>query len=382
MAVIIAIIALDPFISLEFKAIAYALSLSIKSLIVFLLPFLIFGLLFKVASNLAHKGTKVIALILASVCLSNFCSTLVSYSVGSWIYGFDLSLVLPQNSLELEPYWNFSLPKLIGNDQAMFAGLLLGVVISFLKPDLARRGAVYLEKGVMKILSCFVVLIPLFVTGFMVKLQFDGVITRIIHDYAFIFVVIALAQFSYIGFIYFVVNRFNIRGLLKSLQNMFPAMIVGFSAMSSAAAMPLTILGAEKNAEDPDLARSVIPATVNIHLVGDCFAIPIFAFAVLKNYGIEDPSFVTYLVFAFYFVLAKFSVAAVPGGGILVMLPILESHLGFNAEMMSLITALYILFDPVITSANVLGNGGFSMAMDKVYPLLSGFKRKSREEVQ
>lgn len=61
------------------------------------------------------------------------------------------------------------------------------------------------------------------------------------------------------------------------------------------------------------------------------------------------------------------------------MLPILESHLGFTGEMMSLITALYILFDPVITSANVLGNGGFSMVLGKIYPLLGGFKRKSRE---
>lgn len=381
MAVIIAIIALDPFIPFEFKSIIYGVSLTIKSLIVFLLPFIIFGLLFKVASNLAHNGTKVIVLILASVCLSNFCSTLVSYSIGSWVYGFDLSLVLPQNALELEPYWTFSLPKLIGNDRAMFAGLILGVIASFLKPDLARKSAEYMEKKVMKILSFFVILIPLFVTGFMVKLQFDGVITRIIQDYAFIFVAIALAQFTYIGFIYFVVNHFSVKSLLKSLQNMLPATIAGFSAMSSAAAMPLTILGAERNAENPDLARSTIPATVNIHLIGDCFAIPIFAFAVLKNYGIEEPSFVNYLIFALYFVLAKFSVAAVPGGGILVMLPILESHLGFNAEMMSLITALYILFDPVITSANVLGNGGFSMVIEKVYPLLGNLKRKSREEV-
>lgn len=100
----------------------------------------------------------------------------------------------------------------------------------------------------------------------------------------------------------------------------------------------------------------------------------------LKNYGIDEPSFINYLLFAFYFVLAKFSVAAVPGGGILVMLPILESYLGFNAEMMSLITALYILFDPVITSSNVLGNGAFSMVIEKVYLLLGGFKHKSQEK--
>jgi Na+/H+-dicarboxylate symporter len=127
--------------------------------------------------------------------------------------------------------------------------------------------------------------------------------------------------------------------------------------------MPLTILGTEKNSKHPDIARSIIPATVNIHLIGDCFAIPIFAFAVMKSFGFTEPSIFSYLIFAAYFVLAKFSVAAVPGGGILVMLPILETYLGFNSEMLSLITALYILFDPVITSANILGNGAFAMGI-------------------
>ena len=48
------------------------------------------------------------------------------------------------------------------------------------------------------------------------------------------------------------------------------------------------------------------------------------------------------------------------------MLPILDKYLGFNTEMLSLITALYILFDPFITSANVLGNGAFARIIDKL----------------
>ena len=35
--------------------------------------------------------------------------------------------------------------------------------------------------------------------------------------------------------------------------------------------------------------------------------------------------------------------------------------------MMSLITALYILFDPVITCANVLGKGAFVKLIDNIY---------------
>ncbi|HUX78320.1 MAG TPA: cation:dicarboxylase symporter family transporter [Alphaproteobacteria bacterium] len=374
---IIVIMLLEPLMPLELKSMIYGISLIIKSLIIFLLPFLIFGLLFKVATNLAHKATKIIALVLASVCLSNFISTFISYFVGSLVYHIDLSLIVPKDLTKLEPAWTFLLPKIIANDKAMFLGLVLGVIVSLLKPDLAAKTSQRLEKIVGKILSSFATLIPLFVAGFVVKLQHEGILIRIVQDYALIFAVVALAQFTYIIFLYFAINQFNIKKSLKCVQNMLPAALAGFSTMSSVAAMPLTILATEKHSDDPDLARSIIPATVNIHLIGDCFAIPIFAFAVLKNFGVEDPTFFSYLTFAFYFVLAKFSVSAIPGGGILVMLPILESHLGFNAEMLSLITALYILFDPVITSANVLGNGSFSIIICKLNSLLRINKIKS-----
>jgi Na+/H+-dicarboxylate symporter len=80
-----------------------------------------------------------------------------------------------------------------------------------------------------------------------------------------------------------------------------------------------------------------------------------------------EPAFLDYLTFSFYFVLAKFSVAAIPAGGIIIMIPIIEDYLGFNSEMISLITAIYVLFDPVITGANILGNGGFAMLVNKIY---------------
>lgn len=166
--------------------------------------------------------------------------------------------------------------------------------------------------------------------------------------------------------IYFIVNNYNYRDFYESVKNMIPAGFAGFCTMSSAASMPLTIIGTEKNTDNSNLAHSVIPTTVNVHLVGDCFAIPIFAYAVLKNYGIEEPTLLAYLIFAGYFVLAKFSVAAIPGGGIIVMLPILENYLGLKGEMLSLITTLYILFDPIVTCANVFGNGAFAMVINKL----------------
>ena len=217
-----------------------------------------------------------------------------------------------------------------------------------------------------KLLKIITFMRPLFVTGFVVKLQYDGVITQILKNYTMIFMIIAFSQFGYVTFVYFVLEKFNISSSVISIKNMLPAALSGFSTMSSAASMPLTIIGTEKNAQNKDLVHTVIPATVNIHLVGDCIAIPCFAYAILKNYNLPQPDITTYIIFTIYFVLAKFSVAAIPGGGILVMLPILDKYLGFNTEMLSLITALYILFDQFITSANVLGNGAFARIIDKL----------------
>lgn len=365
-AMIVAISLLDNFLSVEIKSLCYALSLTLKSFIVFLLPFIIFGLLFKTALQLAHHATKVILFILLAVCCSNFLSTFLSHYVGIWVHHFDFTMTLPTATQALTPLWTLSLPTWIPNDKAMLAGIVSGLLISYFKPQVGNRLAHFFEQGVNKILSIFTYIIPIFVAGFIVKLNYDGGVKIILQQYAMIFLLIFLSQFAYIAFIYFMSNQCRFSALINSFKNMLPAAIAGFSTMSSAAAMPLTLIGTQKNTQDSAIARATIPFTVNIHLIGDCFAIPILAYAILKNYGVAEPVFLDYIIFSLYFVLAKFSVAAVPGGGIIVMLPILESYLGFNAEMLSLITALYILFDPVITSANVLGNGGFAMVMHKL----------------
>lgn len=365
-AIILSVGLFGDWIPPAYQSILYGLSLSIKSLIIFFLPLVIFGLLFKTTVSFANKASKMILLILSLICCSNFVSTLLSYAVGTAAYQLDLSMHFPNEGVALLPAWDFSFPKWIENDRAMFSGLVFGSVLGWLKPHLAKRVSLTLEKGVRLILKVILFVIPLFITGFVVKMNHDNLMAYIFRNYALIFILIASAVFSYIALLYFVASNFQIKVTIKKLQNMLPAAIAGFGSMSSAAAMPLTILGAEKNAKNAVLARSIIPITVNIHLIGDCFAIPIFAFAVMSGFGVAEPTFSTYLIFASYFVLAKFSVAAVPGGGILVMLPILESYLGFNAEMLSLVTALYILFDPVITCANILGNGGFALGIEKL----------------
>lgn len=365
--IIIIVIGIGNKIPLETAQMLYGISLSIKSFIIFILPALIFILLFNAAVNLSKDASKIILLIISGVVISNFITTSLAGFIGQWVYSFDMNLIQPEAGEGLEGARYVLFPSVVPNQYALFAGIIAGLIFGKHRPN-DQDFLFNLERAVNKMLFLITILIPFFVAGFVVKLQKDGVIVDIMQQYSAVLFIIMLSLFSYIFLLYQFVNRFRTYWTLVTIKNMLPATISGFSTMSSAASMPLTILGVDTEAENKDLAHTVVPASVNIHLIGDCIAIPCFAYAILKNYGMPVPDLQSYFIFTIFFVLAKFSVAAVPGGGVLVMLPILEQYLGFNAEMLTLITALYILFDPFITSMNILGNGAFALIIDKFWP--------------
>lgn len=374
--VIIALVAgLEPFMPVVLKSALVAMSLTLKSSLMFVLPLLIFCLIFKATVQLYHQASKMIVGIVLMICCSNFLATWVSHYIGLAVSTMDLTLPFPDTGNALEPLWSIRLKPWVKNEHALLAGFLSGFLLSYWRPLWAEKWDETFNMCIQSMLKSMLMVMPIFIMGFVVKLQADGALKHILKDYALIFVIIGFSQYAYIALMYALASQ-GWQNTKNAIKNMLPAAFVGFSTMSSAAAIPLTLTGVSKQAKDPELARAIVPATVNNHLMGDCFAIPILAFAILKTFGIALPTTTACLMFTGYFVLAKFSVAAIPGGGIIVMLPVLEKYLGFEPMMLSLITALYILFDPIITSANVMGNGGFAMLMDKFAARL-----RSRAEV-
>lgn len=364
---------LGPTIPGMWKSGFYALSLTLKNALVFVLPVIIFSFIFGSLTYLKDRAIVFVLIMIPAICLSNFCSTMIAYGVGT----HGLSMIGTLQTIEptvapLEPLWDFSWPKIASNDVALLAGLVLGLLMLYIRPQLHQKLAKHLMGTSFFILrKLFIPIIPIFILGFGLKLEADDTLEVIIHQYPRVLMLVATSVLIYITFLYGVGQNFTKRSF-QSIRNMAPAVITGFSAMSSAAAMPLTILATEKNLDTPEMSKIIIPSTVNVHLMGDCFAIPIFALCILITFGQPLPSLEAYLIFALFFVLAKFAVAAVPGGGVLVMIPILEKYLGFDSTMSSLITALYIMFDPIITGCNILGNGAFAIGFGRMFNKITG----------
>ncbi|WP_130607344.1 cation:dicarboxylate symporter family transporter [Fluviispira sanaruensis] len=354
----------------EVQATLYSISLSLKDILIFILPFIIFSCIFSCLLSFKSDVFKFIIVLILCICLSNFISTIIAFNVSHLALSHldNFSNINQEGHTSLKPFWNLSLPSLISNNVALFSGLVAGLIFSKFRNKRVDVFADKMRDSVTLFLNkAFIPILPIFALGFIIKLESDGVLTQILSSYLPLVLAIIITQYVYISLLYFIGAGFNIKQFIYFVKNVLPAGIMGFSSMSSMAALPLTIQAAEKNTGNRDLSRTIAPATVNIHLIGDSLAIPMIALVIMSTFGPGFPDISTFLIFSFYFVLAKFAVAAVPGGGILVMITILETQMGFTPEMSGLITAIYILLDPIITSANVLGNGAFAILTTKLF---------------
>lgn len=381
--VILSVVLAEPFMPLMLKQLFYAISLTVKSGIVLALPIIIFSLLFRAALTMAERATGVLGVILTAVMTSTAVALCAARFVGQGLYNSDIAMNLPPVIEPLQPLWDGAVSGLIPNEWAMAAALMLGIGGALFIRPVAETVAGILDKVLELLLKIVGWVMPVFVAGFVVKLQHEGAFGMILQHYSFVLCVILVAQFSYIFALYVATWGGSIRQALRAISPMVPAAISGFSTMSSAASLPLIIQGVQTTTRHTHLARIVVPMLVNIHMIGECFADVILAYAVMKTYGAAQPALWEYAIFAGYFLISRFSMAAVPGGGIVVISPFLRNCLHFNEDMISLITALYILFDPFITTANVLGDGVMAQILDKTvnrWPFLAYSKQEIAQQ--
>lgn len=362
----------------------YTASCIVKDVLIFVLPIIIFTYIFDALIGLDKKAPLLLAVILVMVFLSNVVGVLVSGGVASVMLPLlpFMSTSLQLSAMQtLDPYFNLALPSFLSPDTAMFIGIACGLSASFLKIDHAKPVATFLHKAVTLFLhKTFVPLLPVYVTGFVLKLHFEDSLSPLIRSYSQVFILSISLIIVYLGLVYYVGSGLRFSRFLESIKNMLPAGVTGFSTMSSAATMPVTLEATEKNLKDPRFADLIIPTTANIHLLGDVLAIPLTGMALLWFKTGTLPAFSDYLFFAVMFGIAKFSCAGVPGGGVLVILPVLHKYLGLDQEMITLMTTLYILQDSIFTASNVMGNGAFAMVVERVCRFFFGNGDDGKDE--
>jgi Na+/H+-dicarboxylate symporter len=217
----------------------------------------------------------------------------------------------------------------------------------------------------------FARLIPLFVLGFAAQMTNTGLLSQVVETYTMLLLALVGFIALYLSVLFFLSAGGSLSKTFSHIKSLLPAGGLALTSGCSLSTMPWTIAGASKNMNDPELAKAVIPATTNIQQVGDAIANAFFCFLIYTHFFGKTPDPMLWLTFSIVFMLARFATAAMLGGAIFVMLPIYESYLHFNGEMIALVLALNVVFDPIVTSSNVMANGALCRVFERVWQRLN-----------
>ncbi|MBI2707828.1 MAG: cation:dicarboxylase symporter family transporter [Proteobacteria bacterium] len=348
----------------------YTASLLIKDILIWMMPLTVGFFIANAVMSFEKRAPLFIFLLVLFEAFSNLSSVWYAFATAN----FAAELVPSCDTLALESNFNslwrlqLTSPAWWSASKGSIVGLLLGCVTAFSKETFLKRG-IKQGKEVMEwiLTKVFARLIPLFVLGFAAHMYQTKLLDHVVAHYAVLVLWLTAFLFLYLIFLFALGAGASFRSLFLSIKNLLPAGGVALLSGCSLSTMPWTIEGAAKNLQNPGLAKAIIPATTNIQQIGDCITQTFLCFLIYRHFYGHNPDVMTWLNFSIIFVLARFATAAVLGGAIFVMLPVYETYLSFNAEMIAIILTLNVILDPLITSCNVMANGALCRVFERVW---------------
>lgn len=354
----------------EMVRVFYTISTVFKDMLAFMLPWIVFSFVATGIMSFKKNAPLVLLILLVMIFCSNGIAAFLSYSVIVNVLSYvtcQLDGAVLMVSRNLQPYGVWMVAPLIRSEYALVMAVIMGLIGSFFSLPVLTRSTGALKKGIEYVLNYFFIpLLPLYVLGFLLKMRFEGSLLELMRQYGTVVILIAAVQLIYLFWMYLLAAGFSVTTASAYISRAIPSYLTAFSTMSSTATIPVSVLAATSNTGNRSLATMAMPIMANVHLLGDSIGTPVLAIATLVLFKGCLPDLSSYLAFLSYFCVSMFAVSGIPGGGILVMIPILKSAFGFTPDMISIITALYLLLDSFGTAANVMGDGALVILLDKL----------------
>ena len=342
-----------------------------SQLLGFLVPLIILGLVAPAIADMGKRAGKMLLITVAIAYTATLISGFMSYGTSVGLFPLVINASEAANNLAqdnaLTAYFSIGIPPLMSVMTALFLAFLLGLGITKITGNSLKNMLDEFKNIISLCIEKVIIpLLPLHIFGIFLNITQSGqiatmlaVFIKIIGIIFALHVVVLLLQYTIAG----IVTK---RNPFKLLWTMLPAYFTALGTQSSAATIPVTLQQTLKNKVNEDVADFVIPLCATIHLSGSTLKIVACAIALMLMHG--TPVEASNMIY-FICMLGVVMVAApgVPGGAIMAAVSVLQSILGFDANQIALMIALYITMDNFGTACNVTGDGALALIIDKIY---------------
>lgn len=338
----------------------------------FVIPLIIIGFIVPGIADLGKGAGKSLALTAGIAYTFTVFSGLLSYGAGSSLFQYILSpgsLTIgtadnPEHAL-LTPLFTIDMPPLMGVMSALMIAFILGIGISAIEGNVFKNVMNELQEIISKLITSIIIpLLPIHVMGIFANMTYAGQVGEIISVFFKVFILVILLQISVVIIQYLIAGSLSRRNPFILIRKMMPAYFTALGTQSSAATIPVTLLQTKKMGVRGFVADFVIPLCAAIHLSGSTITVTTCALAIMTINGMAAP-FLDFFPFILALGVTMVAAPGVPGGAIMAALGLLQSMLGFNDTLMSLMIALYLAQDSFGTATNITGDGAVAVIVDR-----------------
>lgn len=338
----------------------------------FAIPLIIIGFIAPGIGELGKGAGRLLGVTTGLAYISTVLAGLLAFVAATLLYphvleigGLINSYTNPEEAL-LEPFFKVEMPPVFGVMTALLLAFTLGLGAAVIKGQALQKVMVDFREIVEKLIASVIIpLLPYHILCVFANLTYGGQVTMILSVFAKVFIMIIALHVLFLVIQYFVAGQVARKNPFTLLKNMVPAYFTAIGTQSSAAAIPVTLRQTKLNGVRGKVADFVIPLCATIHLSGSTITLVSCSMAVMLLTGM--PASIG-TMFPFILMLGITMVAApgVPGGAVMAALGLLESMLGFDTTLTSLMIALYIAQDSFGTACNVTGDGAIAVITDGV----------------
>ena len=328
-----------------------------SSFLGFTIPLIIVGFIVPGISQVSNNAGKLLGLSTGVAYISTIIAGTFAFLTAEAVLPNILANATLQSfknpeDLLLKPFIEFKMTPIFDVTTALIISFILGIGISATQSEGLKQGFADFGEIIEKLLSTVIIpLLPFYILGVFMNITASGEVFKILKIFAMVFVLIIIMHVIIIIIQYFVAGTLNARNPFKMLVNILPAYMTAIGTQSSAA---------------------------TIHLSGSTITLTTCASAVFwLQHGAAFPSAAVMIKFILLIGVTMVAAPGVPGGGVMAALGLLQSVLGFNEIMLSLMIALYITQDSFGTACNISGDGALSAIVDRLNRI---FFKKGEEQ--
>lgn len=337
----------------------------------FAIPLIIIGFIAPGIGTLGKGAGKLLGITTGVAYLSTIIAGVFAFLAAKIFYPTLLAneslknIANPEESL-LKPFFKIEMEPVMGVMTALLLAFTLGIGMAVINGNTLQNVMVEFRAIIEKVIEKIIIpLLPIHIFGIFANMTKGGQVGTILAVFFKVFVMIIILHLLFLVIQYTAAGTVSKQNPFKLLKQMAPAYFTALGTQSSAATIPVTLKQAKTLGAREKVADFSIPLLATIHLSGSTITLTSCAMAIMLLQG-QATTFVTMMPFILMLGVTMVAAPGVPGGAVMAAIGLLETMLGFDQMMLSLMIALYLAQDSFGTACNVTGDGAITVIADKM----------------